>query len=662
MARFLQLERPLQVTTDLGPDKFLLASIQGEEALSRPFVFRLDLRSEDAAIAGADLLRTPVTVMILTDLGMPPRYIHGLISRFVQLGKNEELTAYYAEIVPWLWFLSLYRDCRIFQEMSVLDIVQEVFDGRGFSDYRVACTKSYGKREYCVQFRETDLDFVSRLLEEEGIFYFYEHSDGKHVLVLADDNNSVPTGASMPRARIVSEGAARQDVITSFSCEDAVHTGKVTLRDYDPLQPTLSLEGTISGVGDEEAYEYPGRFTVKDDGDRLVRLRLEAEEAVQETVRGRSTCRGLQAGTTFDLENHYRAELNQEYLIVEASIAASTGSVRGGEGETFDYHNEFLAIPSKVPYRPPHRTPRPVIAGSQTAVVVGKPGEEVWVDKYGRVKVQFHWDRLGPMDDTSSCWVRVITPWGGKGYGSVSIPRIGNEVIVTFLDGDPDRPVITGSVYNAEQMPPYALPGSGIQMGMKSRSSPGGGGTNEITMTDTKGKEIINIHAQYDMTTTVEHDSTTTVNNNMTTTVKVDDTQSVKGNRTIDVTGTQSEHVKGAVAESYDTKQDTTVKGDITIKSTSGSIAILADGQHVFIQGTDNIQLHVGSSMIWMDSGGQINIKGVDVAINGSNSVTIKGLNITSQADAQNSTKGALVISEGSATNTVKGGMVMLNP
>ncbi len=653
---YVQTERPMRVSTTLGDDKFLLAGIQGHEAISSPFAFHLDLRSTDPAVDGASLLRTAVSVVIDTDPAHPPRCISGLISRFVQLGRRDDLTAYYAEMVPWIWMLSLVRDCRIFQDLSVLEIVQQIFQERGYQPtqhFRVATTKAYAKREYCVQYRETDLDFVSRLLEEEGIFYYFEHTDTKHVLTLADANNTAPVSPSTPKARMRSADS-QQDVISALRSEYAVHPGKVTIRDYDFLQPSLSLEGSISGTGPEEVYDYPGGFTTMDAGDRLARLQLEADEALEQLIRCTSSCRGVQAGTRFDLEEHYRSELNQNYLILETSLSASAENFRGWDGTGFDYQNEFVAIPSKTPFHPQRRTPRPVMPASQTAVVVGKPGEEVWVDKYARVKIQFHWDRRGKKDDTSSCWVRVLTPWGGKGYGGVSIPRIGNEVIVSFIEGDPDRPIITGSVYNADQMPPYTLPGAGIQMGMKSRSSPGGGGTNEITMTDTKGKELINIHAQYDMTTTVEHDRTTSVKNN--------DTQSVTVDRTIDVGGKQTEHVAKDVAESYDGAQATKVAKDITIDSTGGAITIVSDSAKITVKAATQIQLEVGASSISMDAGGAISIKGVDIAIKGDASVAIKGLNVSSEADAQNSTKGALVISDGSATNTVKGGMVMLNP
>jgi type VI secretion system secreted protein VgrG len=305
-----------------------------------------------------------------------------------------------------------------------------------------------------------------------------------------------------------------------------------------------------------------------------------------------------------------------------------------------------------------------VVQGPQTAIVVGPASEEIYTDKYGRVKVQFHWDREGQHDENSSCWMRVSHPSAGKNWGSVSIPRIGQEVIVDFLEGDPDQPIITGRVYNAEQMPPFGLPGEGMVSGIKSNTTPGGGGYNEMSVNDTKGKEQVTVHAQYDMGTTVEHDQTNTVNNNFTETIKKDATIKItegKYNHDV-VANTADYHVQGALTEKYDTTQTTTVQGAITVKSTSGAIVISADASDIYIHAATSIQLHTGASKLWMDSAGNISLEGVNVTISGANIVTVKGLIVHSEATAEHQTKGAIVISEGSATNTVKGGMVMLNP
>lgn len=648
MPHYLQTERPLQVTTTLGADAFLLAAVQGEEAMSRPFLFRLDLRSENAEVDGKALLRTPMTVQIATGDNKPPRLVHGVVRRFVQLGRRDDLVAYEAEIVPWLWFLSLGRNCRIFQNMSAPDIVQKVFKDAGYSDFRLACSGSYDQREFCVQYRESDLDFVSRLLEEEGIFYLFEHEKTKHTLVLADTNNSVPTSATMPTARLaVAESGIHQDAITSFRREHAVHPGVVTVKDYDFLKPTNTLQGTISGTGAEEVYDYPGGFTARDKADRQARLRLEAEECLQHVVRGESTCRGLQAGTRFDVEEHFRADSNASYVIIEAVLAAKAGNFRGWEGESdFEYHNDFLAIPAKTPFRAQRRTPRPVVAGTQTAVVVGKAGEEIWVDKHSRVKVQFHWDREGKNDEKSSCWVRVATTWAGKSWGAIHIPRMGQEVVIAFLEGDPDRPLIVGSVYNAQEMPPYALPGDENISGIKSNSTKGGGGYNEIIFNDTKGSELFRVHAQKNKqvtvlnnrtesvgadesisiggnrTESVAKDESITIEGNRTTSVTKDEALSVDGNRTETVAKDETIDVSGARTETVGKDESVSITGKRTV--TVGKDDELSVSKKIVISAGDEITLVTGDAQLVMKKDGTVTIKGKDITIKGSGKVNVK--------------------------------------
>lgn len=660
MAGYTQANRPMRVGTVLGEDALLLAGFSGVEGVSIPYRYRLDLLSLDPAVKAEDVLRTPVTVTLrLPDGG--ERTIHGLVSRFVQLGQSDELTGYRAEVVPWLWFLSLSRDCRIFQNLSVPEIIEQVFQSQGYSDFQLKCTRSYPKREFCVQYRESHLDFVSRLMEEEGIFYFFDHSDSRHLLTITDSNGSVQPCPGISKARLAAQAALDEDVVNEFEREHAVHVGVVTLKDYDYLQPSLSLESSMSGDGREEVYDYPGRYATLDEGERYARLQLEAEEALRRVIRGKGGCRAFQSGYRFDLEDHYRADANQAYMLLRVQHTGTAGDYRSWDSAPLDYRNEFLAIPHDVPFHPTRSTPKPSVRGSQTALVVGPAGEEVWVDRHGRIKVQFYWDRLGQRDENSSCWVRVAQPWAGKGWGAVQIPRIGNEVIVEFLEGDPDRPIITGSVYNAEQTPPLELPGAGIQMGMKSRSSPGGGGYNEITMTDTKGKEAITIHAQYDMGTTVEHDDTQAVKNDRTITVDGKHTETIKKDCTITVDGKHTETIKKDTTIAVtDGKLSETVKNDISITSQTGKI---------YLKASTEIKLEVGASTLLMKSDGtiqlngvDISVKGVSVAVDGSAKVAVHGGMVSSEADMTHNTKGAIVLSEGAATNTVKGGMVMLNP
>jgi type VI secretion system secreted protein VgrG len=406
----------------------------------------------------------------------------------------------------------------------------------------------------------------------------------------------------------------------------------------------------VGGNAKFEIYDYPGEYLKKPEGSDLVKIRMEEEEASNLVVNGASTCRAFVSGYRFNLTEHYRQDMNKAYVLSQLGHTASAGeSYTGGDsGAGEGYSNQFTCIPHSVPFRPLRVTPKPVVQGVQTAVVVGKQGEEIWTDKYGRVKVQFHWDREGKRDENSSCWIRVSQPWAGKGWGTVSIPRIGQEVIVEFLEGDPDQPIITGRVYNAELMPPYTLPDGGVVSGWKSKTHKGAG-YNEMSMDDTKGKEKVTIHAQYDMNTTIEHDETHTVKT---------------GNRTITVeTGTHTETIKGDTTITIQTgnhklavqsgTQDTGVKGAITITSQTANINLDA---------ATSIKLHTGASTIELKSDGTIKIEGVDITIKGSASVTTKGAVVHSEADAEHQIKGAIVLSEGSATNTVKGGMVMLNP
>jgi type VI secretion system secreted protein VgrG len=654
--RYSQENRTFRVNVPSlgGEDVLLLDGFTANSGVSEPFQLTLQLVSEDDAVDPAAVLREPFLVTIeLPDDSV--RHIHGFCNRFAQRGKSEELTSYEAEIVPWLWFLSLNHDCRIFQEMSVLEILEVVFGKYGQADYEIRCVESYSQKEYCVQYRESDLSFVSRLMEEEGIFYFFEHSEEGHKLILADDSSAIQECRGQERFRVTTTPDARpdEDIIEELEREHQVYTTQITLTDYDPLQPSLSLESFQSDGSHEELYDFPGKYEKLPDGERYALLRLQEQSAAQQTVRGQGRCRAFRSGYKFDLTEHYRADTNQGYLLLSVWESGYNGGYRSQAGEA-EYSNNFQCVPADIQYRPSRKTPKPVVHGSQTAIVVGPSGEEIYTDSHGRVKVQFHWDRKGKLDENSSCWIRVSHPWAGKGWGAVSIPRIGQEVIVDFLEGDPDRPIITGRVYNAEAMPPYGLPDDGVVSGIKSATHKGSG-YNEISMNDTAGKEKITIHAQYDMGTTVLHDKTTTVKN--------DDTQTVENNRTITVNGTHTETIKKdtkiTITEGDHStavsagKQSNTVSKEIEIKSETSSIKIEAATQ---------IELKVGASTLLMKSDGSIKLEGVSVAIEGKAKVAIHGAMVSSEADATHNTKGAIVLSEGSATNTVKGGMVMLNP
>jgi len=454
--------------------------------------------------------------------------------------------------------------------------------------------------------------------------------------------------------------------------EQELRPGKYALTDYNFETPSTSLAANIASTvhvgsnGKFEIYDYPGEYLKKPQGEQLVKLRMEEEEVPHVVASGASTCRAFLPGYYFALEGHPCRDMDTSYVLTEVQHVASVGDSYSGVDSAAEesYTNHFSCMPREVPYRPPRITPRPIVQGPQTAVVVGKAGEEIWTDKYGRVKVQFHWDREGKRDENSSCWMRVSHPWAGKGWGSVSIPRIGQEVIVDFLEGDPDQPIITGRVYNAETMPPYALPAGGMVSGLKSNSTPGGGGHNEMSMNDTKGKEKITVHAQYDMDTTIQHDETHTVKTGNRT-IKVETgthTETIKQNTSITITdgsyghdvqkGTAQYHVKGAVTEIYEDTQDTTVTKTIKI-----------DGKaNILIQAADEIRLQVGGHFISITKDGQITISSDKIAATAKTEAKMGVGNQNVTFDTQQvATSGAAINSSAKGKHEITGAVVKIN-
>jgi type VI secretion system secreted protein VgrG len=531
-----QATRQIAIDTPLGEDALLLRSFQGQESLSRLFTFHLDLVSEDASIKYEDIVGQAVTVRVsLADSSQ--RYWNGYVSRFVQADRDSKVAVYHATMVPWLWFLDQTTDCRIFQGKTAPDIIKQIFKEYGYNDFALRLYGDFVKRDYCVQYRESDFNFVSRLLEEEGICYFFEHENGKHTLILANDPAAHKACPNQPTARY--EGAAGgwqdDDVILHWHQEQELRPGVYTVTDYNFETPATSLLSSVNGSGKWEVYDFPGEYAKRADGDRLAKVRLQEQQMPQSVARGTSDCRAFGVGYKFKLTDHYRDDLNQEYVLTSLS---HSGRHNLGYGSSVSesaepvYENTFECVPATTPIRPPRRTPVPVVQGCQTAVVVGPAGEEIFTDKYGRVKVQFHWDREGKKNEASSCWVRVSYPWAGKSWGGIHIPRIGQEVIVDFIEGDPDRPIITGRTYNAGQMPPWDLPGKMMVSGYKSNSTKGGGGYNELSFDDTKGTELIQVHGQFDMDTRIEHDERRHILNNRTKNVDVDESSTIGNNRT----------------------------------------------------------------------------------------------------------------------------------
>jgi type VI secretion system secreted protein VgrG len=489
-----------------------VARVEGEEAISDLFRFELALTSDEKDIAFADVVGKAAQLTLESDKS-EPRYVHGIISRFRLAEEGKKLTVYHATLVPRLWRLQHRHDSRIFQDLAVPAILEKVLTGAGLAgaDYRLSISAAHPTREYCVQYRESDLAFISRLMEEEGIYYFFEHQDGKHVLVMGDSPSasSPITGADTLSYRSTLGAMAHGESLSRFTYTEEVRPGKVSLSDFNFKKPSLSLLASSSAKDDTdlEVYDYPGEYDVPGDGTALSKVRLEEWQSLRVVAEGESGVVRMAPGFFFTLSDHSRDDANKKYLLTRVrhrGVQAQMGD--GGSGEGPSYSNTVQCIPADVPYRPERRTRRPAIKGVQTAIVTGAGGEEIHTDEHGRVKVHFHWDRLGKKDDKSSCWIRVSQLWAGAGYGAMWIPRVGHEVIVDFIEGDPDRPIIVGRVYHGANVPPYALPGEKTKSTIKSNSSTGGDGSNELRFEDKKGSEEIYLHGQKDWNIKIEHD------------------------------------------------------------------------------------------------------------------------------------------------------------
>jgi type VI secretion system secreted protein VgrG len=563
------------VESPLGKDALMLRRMTGREELGRLSSFELDLLSTRRDVALKDVLGRDMTVHL--DLpGDKVRHFHGYVSELAVTGGVGRHAQYRVTLRPWLWFLTRTSNSRIFQEMTVPDILKQMFRERGFTDFDDTLSGSYKPFEYVVQYRETDFNFVSRLMEQEGIYYFFRHEQGKHTLVLADGygaHQPAPGYEEVPYYPPDPTARRERESLDDWQLEQHVQPGTYVLDDYDFKKPRADLAAKLSAPrahehDDYEMYDYPGKYREVGDGEGYVRVRLEELHADFERTAGAGNARGLAAGGLFSLVEYPRSDQNQEYLITATSYELTAGeheAMGGGSDGEQVFRVALSAIKSTTPYRPARTTPRPVVHGPQTAKVVGKSGEEIWTDEHGRVKVRFHWDRGDTADENSSCWVRVSQTMAGAGWGAMHVPRIGQEVVVSFLEGDPDRPLVTGRVYNGANSPPFPLPGSAMVSGMKSDSTPGGGGYNEISLDDTKGNEKLTIHGQFDMATTVEHDQTLTVHNNRTSTIDVNDTESVGANQSISVGGDQSLTVTGSQTATIGVDQTLSVGSNQTV-------------------------------------------------------------------------------------------------
>jgi type VI secretion system secreted protein VgrG len=682
------------IDTPLGTDKLLLQGFKGTEGISRLFHFDLNLLSEDSSIDYTDIIGETVTIT-LNQAGGTPRYISGVISRFGQGGSGETFTSYYAEMVPWLWFLTRNADCQIFQNVTVPNIITTVFQNLGYKDYSDETKGSYQPLEYCVQYRESSFNFVSRLMEEYGIYYFFKHEQGKHTLVLADDSSAVsdcPVQSSF-EVDIESTANVESDVITGWRTEYEMRTGKYTLTDYYFVTPSASLlatASTLDSVGGNtslETFDYPGKYTTNDDGQTLATTRMEEEEALYNVSRGTSNARSMVSGYKFTLTDYYRSDANTSYLLTDIEHNASTDTYGTGKGRGDRYSNAFRCVPASVTYRPLRVTPRPVVYGPQTAVVVGNSGDELTVDKYGRIKVQFFWDRKGQKNASSSCWIRVAQIWAGATWGALFLPRIGQEVIVNFEEGDPDRPIVTGSVYNANMMPPGTLPNNMNISGIRTRSTKSGGtdSANVLTFDDTMGSEVFYMRAEKDMAIRVQNNEDLHVYNNQTITVDQDRTETVtKGNESVTIKqGTRTHTVSGddsltvqqgnrsvTVSTGKDTLTVSTGDHVVTVSTGNDTHTVSTGNRSVTVSmGNDSLAVSMGNHSIDVSAGSSsttamqsitLTCGGSSITI-GPSSIQISSPSITISGDAEVQMSGAMINVEADGILGLTGAMTNIN-
>jgi type VI secretion system secreted protein VgrG len=553
-----QKDRPMTIETPYGPDVLLLKSMTLTESVSAPFELHCDLLTVFDLGDLKDLLQRPVGIRLETD-SVGTRFFHAYVQQVSQVESTNSFHAYSIVASPKVWFLDLVNDCRIFQEQTVPEIVSTLLKEHNI-EHRESLRGTYEKRSYCVQYRESIFHFISRLCEEEGIYYYFEHRQGGHTMVFADMST---VAKEVPGEEVIFFNAHHvenpQDrVVYRIHRSWTAANDSYIHNDFNFQWPRTRMEASVQGPESNlGTYDYPGLYEVQKKGQNDARLRLEQLECSSSLVEAETTIPGLSPGYRSLLKGHHSKSFNQNYFITSVKHEAVDNNYRSqdckGDAQPFQYRNKIRAIPATLPYRQTSLHEKAEVRGTQTAIVVGPDGQEIYTDEYGRVKVQFHWDRLGKRNHRSSCWIRVSQTWGGGRWGGITIPRIGQEVIVDFLEGNPDRPIITGRVYNSDQMPPYELPANAHRSGTKTQSLGGGGGFNEFSMSDAGGSEQIFMHAQKDMDTVVQNNQTLAVGSNRMKQIGVNESVAIGNNLTEFVGNSQQTVVTNAYKIDCDT-------------------------------------------------------------------------------------------------------------
>ncbi|PIT11060.1 type VI secretion protein Vgr [Snodgrassella alvi] len=581
------------------------ASMSGQEALSELFNYTIRLKTPDKLNIGyyAPSSNFPLKSMVGKDLSIDiglenggNRYISGLVTAARVVGHQGRGVVYELRLEPWLELATRTSDYKIFQNKSVVDIIDEVLGDYPF-EMEKRLTETYPKRNFQVQYGETDYDFLQRLMQEFGIYYFFEHSADNHKLILVDAIGSHKPCPDAPSVSFHQQGLKLdKEFIHTITAQESLRTGKWVLDDFDFQKPKAKLTSTVAkpretGHPDYEHYEWPGDYFDKSEGEFLTKVRMEAQKSLGSRVYGSGNIRTMVTGCTFNLDNCPTVEANREYLIVETSFMIQDMGEHSSQGQHFEYNVNFELLPTSEVYRPQRTINKPHTHGPQSAIVTGPSGEEIWTDKYGRVKVQFLWDRYGQWDENSSCWIRVTQPWAGKGFGGMQIPRVGQEVIVDFKNGDPDLPIITGRVYNADTMPAWGLPANKTQSGMFSHSIGGGpNNANALRFEDKPGQEELWLHAEKDQRIEVNNDESHWVGNDRTKTIDHDEKINVGHDRTTLISNDCTRAVK---------VNDKVLIGGM--KSTSVST------EYVIAAG-EKIRLSCGQTVLELHADGQFNI------------------------------------------------------
>jgi type VI secretion system secreted protein VgrG len=652
----MALTRLLQADERLGAGGLVLLRMSGQEELSRLSEFQLEFISPRGDIGPKEILGKNITWALELENADEPRYFNGFVTQFseggeatvaeFEQGRKSQAYFYRATVHPWLWFLTRASDCRIFLKKSVVQIAEEVFQKYDFGVVDRRLKGTYPEKDFCVQYRETDFNFVCRLFEQEGIYFAFEYADGGHTLVLMD---SPGTHVGDPLEVAFNSESHLADHLSAWDVNREIQPGEYAIEDFDYINPRNKLVGKridpkkhdLAGF---QMYDYPGEYVGLGEGTRYAQTRMEELHARYEQFSGSGNVRLSAPGALLKLMKHKREQYNADYLITSVSYTASVGELSSG-GEGADFHCSLAAIAASVAFRPARITPKPTIQGPQTAIVVGESGDEICTDEHGRIKVQFHWDRYSERDGNSSCWVRVAQPLAGSGWGFLALPRVGHEVVVEFLEGDPDRPLVTGSVYNGELKPPYDLPKEKTRSGVKTLSSKGGSSSNfnELRFEDEKGEEEIYIHAEKDKAIRIKNDRLEWVGKTSHLIVGDDRFEKMGADHHITVKN-RNEKLEGSL--SLDIGQDLHGKVGNLLAYDAGKEIHLKAGTTIVLESGTKLSLKVGGNF-------------VDVGPKG---VSIKGTAVVVEAAAQLSLKvGGNFVDINPAGVFIKGTMVMIN-